>query len=407
MSKKVLLLLLLISLSLCTPVLAAEGIGVFTVGSTEYLVDGQKYSMEVAPFIQEGRTFIPVRYVAGAMGIAPDDITYSNGEITLIADNKVVRLCTGSNVMVVNGVEINMDVDVKVVNGRAMLPVWWVGLALGGNVVWDEPSRTVTISGAGYFNPGESQAVRKVNPVTFTSTETAERDFGWIYNGLSYTWHVEIPDQLLVFGREINGLIDKFYDSNGAVQHSILASAPDDIKKVILSLATDGNYAPWAEEGENYIYAGYLAQRLKEQALLDGYDYFQTAEFVQSFVAGAIPYEFTDKPLLPAQTLMEKGDCKDKSILMAAILNNLGYKVALLKFPPPPGEFAGHMVVGVAFNANHLPTERKLLYYTNSGVKYYFAETTVPNWRIGEISDIKLVKKGSLYPVKESSKPVN
>ncbi len=396
MFKKLFFLLILIFAFLPTPALAAGNVGVFTVGSTEYLINGQAYSMDVAPFIQDGRTFVPVRYAAVVMGVPEKNIAFSSGEVTLTQGNKVVKLKYGSNLMEVNGVSINMDVNVLIVEGRTMLPIRWVGLALGADVAWDERNQTVTISEAGYY-PGGIKATIKVAPATYTSAETEKRDYSWVYNGRYYTWHVEIPVSLLDYDSEINKLIEVFYGSSGNEQHSILSNATNDEKELILSLTTNGNYAAWSEEEANHQYVGFLADILAKQSVKDGYDYLQTAEFVQSFVGGAIPYIFTDKPLLPAQTLVDNGDCKDKSILMAAILRNMGYKVALLFFPPPPGQSLGHMAVGIAFNNDQLPRGRKLSFYTYEGIKYYFAETTQPNYKIGEISDSTLGEKGYVY----------
>lgn len=396
MWKRLFFILILICAFLPTPAPAAGNVGVFTVGSTDYLINGQAYSMDVAPFIQDGRTFVPVRYAAVVMGVPEENISFSSGEITLTEGDKAVKLKYGSNLIEVNGIGINMDVNVLIVEGRTMLPVRWVGLALGADVAWDERNQTVIIAEAGYY-PGGIQGTRKVAPVAYTPAEAEKRDYSWAYNGLYYTWHIEIPVTLLDFNREINKLIEEFYGSSGNEQHSILSGATDDEKKIILSLTTNGNYAAWSKEATNYQYAGFLADRLAEQSVKDGYDYWQTAEFVQSFVGGAIPYIFTDKPLLPAQTLVDNGDCKDKSILMAAILRNMGYKVALLFFPPPPGQSIGHMAVGIAFTDDQPPQGRKLSFYTYEGIKYYFAETTQPNHRIGEISDSTLEEKGYVY----------
>lgn len=397
--KRLFYIVITICLLLPVPALAEGRVGVFTVGSTEYLVDGQAGYMDVAPFIQDGRTFVPVRYAAAVMGVPEENIAFNNGLITLTEGSKVVELRSGSNLMTVNGVNIKMDVNVLIVEGRTMLPVRWVGLALGADVAWDGSSRTVTIAESGYY-PGGIKSSAKMPPVTYTPSETEKKDYNWAYSGKYYTWRVEIPVKLLDYDREINKLVDGFYDSNGYEQQRILSMVSGDEKEIILSLTTSGNYAAWSEEDANYQYAGLLAEMLAEQAVRDGYDYWQTAEFVQSFVGGAIPYVFTEKPLLPAETLVDSGDCKDKSILMAAILRNMGYKVALLFFPPPAGQTVGHMAVGIAFSGDQLPRGRQLSYYTSGGTKYYFAETTQPNWRLGEISDSELEKKGVVYPVK-------
>jgi hypothetical protein len=396
--KKFLCLLVMIWAFLPTPAPAAGNVGVFTVGSTEYLVNGKTFSMDVAPFVQDGRTFIPVRYAAAVMGVPQESIAFDSGEITLTEGDRVVKLRYGSNLLEVNGVSLNMDVDVLIVDGRTMLPVRWVGLALGAEVAWDGGNETITITGAGHF-PGGLKGSGQVDPVAYAGQKAEKRDYNWEYNGRYYTWHVEIPVALLDYDRKINSLIDNFYSSDGYEQHTMLASASDDIRQVILSLTTSGDYTAWAREESNSRYSALLAGKLAQRAVVDGYDYFQTAEFVQSFVGGAIAYELTDKPILPGQTLAESGDCKDKSILLAALLRNMGYRVALLFFPPPPGQSVGHMAVGIAFTGDQLPPGKKLSYYTKDGRNYYFAETTRPNWKIGEISDSDLEQNGSVYVV--------
>ncbi len=45
-----------------------ENIAVFNIGSKEYDVNGIKKQMDVAPFLQNDRTFIPLRFFAEAMG---------------------------------------------------------------------------------------------------------------------------------------------------------------------------------------------------------------------------------------------------------------------------------------------------------------------------------------------------
>jgi hypothetical protein len=48
--------------------------GVFTVGKSQYVLDGQTAAMDVAPVINDGRTLVPVRYLAYALGLTADDI---------------------------------------------------------------------------------------------------------------------------------------------------------------------------------------------------------------------------------------------------------------------------------------------------------------------------------------------
>jgi hypothetical protein len=57
-----------------------------------------------------------------------------------------VQLTIGSKTMVVNGVAITMDVAPEIQAGRTMLPFRWVATALGASVGWDEATKTVTMN---------------------------------------------------------------------------------------------------------------------------------------------------------------------------------------------------------------------------------------------------------------------
>lgn len=64
----------------------------FHVGSKTYTVSGQNYTMDVAPFIKNGRVYVPIRYLINALGIpgsgvswdpSTQTVTLTNGNITL------------------------------------------------------------------------------------------------------------------------------------------------------------------------------------------------------------------------------------------------------------------------------------------------------------------------------------
>jgi hypothetical protein len=217
------------------------------------------------------------------------------------------------------------------------------------------------------------------------SSQTASRDLTWSYGGIRFTCHIGVPQQLLDWDRKIYQLTAGFY--NGKYSQTDLAYMPAEFKRLVLSdsLQEGGDLVPWVNDIHNSQLTGDIANQLASYARRKGFGYFRTAEFIQSFVCGAIPYKVTDAPELPAQTLIDNGDCKDKSILLAALLKSLSYKVTLLEFPPRDGE-PGHMAVGVAFSNSQAPGNRSLSYYRYKGYRYYFAETTAPNWPLGAAS---------------------
>lgn len=119
----------------------------FVLGSTTYTVDGVENTMDVAPYAKEGRTYLPLRYVAMALGVDESNILYDGASqtVTLLKGDKVVQVTIGSKTMVVNGATIAMDVAPEAVDGRTMLPFRWIAWAFGATVNWDAATQTVTM----------------------------------------------------------------------------------------------------------------------------------------------------------------------------------------------------------------------------------------------------------------------
>jgi hypothetical protein len=119
----------------------------FVIGDTNFTVNGIEYTMDVAPYVKDGRTYLPVRFVAQALGVADSNILWDNAtqKVTLIKGGTVVQLTIGSNVMLVNGAAITMDVPAEITSDRTMLPFRFIAQAFGATVGWDEATQTVTM----------------------------------------------------------------------------------------------------------------------------------------------------------------------------------------------------------------------------------------------------------------------
>ncbi len=122
-----------------------SGSGTFVIGSNIYTVNGLTKIMDVAPYINNGRTFVPYRYLALALGVADDDIVWddSTKKVTVTKGDIVVEATIGSTTLTVNGEAVTMDVAPEIKNGRTMLPARYLAEALGGSVGWDQATKTV------------------------------------------------------------------------------------------------------------------------------------------------------------------------------------------------------------------------------------------------------------------------
>lgn len=125
---------------------------VFNIDSMDYTVieSGQEVerTMDVAPYIKDSRTFLPVFFVAQSLGVSENNIIWepNTKSVTVIKGNRIAQMQIGSKVLTVNGTAIQMDTAPEIKDGRTMLPIYYVGQALGASVEWDADARSVTVN---------------------------------------------------------------------------------------------------------------------------------------------------------------------------------------------------------------------------------------------------------------------
>lgn len=120
---------------------------VFTIGANTYKVNGNEKTMDAKVYIQDpGHTMVPVRYVADALGVTPQNILVNGKQVTIITGNRTIVLTSGSKEATVNGATITMPVAVETKEGRTYVPVAELGKILGVKAVWDADTKTATFT---------------------------------------------------------------------------------------------------------------------------------------------------------------------------------------------------------------------------------------------------------------------
>lgn len=120
---------------------SSERVTKFVLGSKTYFVNGKANEMDAVPFSQDGRTMVPVRYVAVAAGIDDDDITFKDGVINIEGD-KNIQLYLGSRLIMVDGKPSTMVTEPVVINQRTYVPVAEIANILGLKVEWNQGTQT-------------------------------------------------------------------------------------------------------------------------------------------------------------------------------------------------------------------------------------------------------------------------
>ena len=116
-----------------------------SIGSNSASVFGMPKESDVAPLIRNGRTMLPARFVAENFG-ATVSWDNDNQIVTIKTDKVEIKIKIGSLTATINGVEITLDSAAFVENGRTYTPVRFIAEALGSVVSWDNDTQTVIMS---------------------------------------------------------------------------------------------------------------------------------------------------------------------------------------------------------------------------------------------------------------------
>ena len=141
----------------------------FTIGNNYYFKGDQKVNMDAATFMDSGRTYVPVRYLADALGLTSDwkqanqevDLTESfsagadpktgaplqmKDTLCFFINQKYMRYQGGHNGQVTVNKKYDIDVAPVIKEGRTYLPARYVAENFDYDVSWDTSTQTVTLT---------------------------------------------------------------------------------------------------------------------------------------------------------------------------------------------------------------------------------------------------------------------
>jgi len=108
-----------------------------SIGSLAYTVGGVAKKLDAAPTIVKERTMVPLRFIAEALG-AKVDWDAESRTATVALDGKTLSVT-------IDKIAAGMDVPAMIINDRTMVPLRYIGEALGCDVVWSPDTRTIDI----------------------------------------------------------------------------------------------------------------------------------------------------------------------------------------------------------------------------------------------------------------------
>ncbi len=102
----------------------------FIIGTNTFIANDKVITSDVAPYIVDGRTFIPVRAFVEATG-ASVEFDAATQVVTIKGEGIDAQMTIGSNILTVNGETVVMDTAAAIKDGRTVLPVRYAGQAIG------------------------------------------------------------------------------------------------------------------------------------------------------------------------------------------------------------------------------------------------------------------------------------
>lgn len=114
------------------------------IGKKEAKVGDKATTLDVAPVIKEGRTMVPLAFVSQALG-ATVNWDNTKKEVSFKKGDNKVRMIVGEKQATINDKKTEVDVAVYVENGRTMVPLAFIANALSAKTQWYGDSKMIVI----------------------------------------------------------------------------------------------------------------------------------------------------------------------------------------------------------------------------------------------------------------------
>lgn len=108
-------------------------------------IDGKNVVSDVAPFINNERTLVPIRVISENLGY---NVNWDNNsrKVTVKNSDKTIELFIGKKNVNVNGKDNSIDVAPLIKNERTFVPLRFISESFDNDVNWDKDTRTVKIN---------------------------------------------------------------------------------------------------------------------------------------------------------------------------------------------------------------------------------------------------------------------
>lgn len=175
----------------------------------DFFVDGEQILCDAPPYVENGRTFVPMRFAAEPLGA---EVKWDNTAktATFTKGSRVIKVSIGSDTAYVDGAAKALDAPAALKNGRTFVPIRFISESLDCNCQW---VKNDTWSGAVHITTDGTGTV--TNPNQNINPQPAKADFKY----LGYYFTYNALEDLEAYSNELTDVSHFAYDlkSDGSI----------------------------------------------------------------------------------------------------------------------------------------------------------------------------------------------
>ncbi len=116
------------------------------IGNTLAFINGKRNILDAPPFIFNGRTVVPLRFIGEAFGAKIDwNPTIRTITLDFIKKDIQLVLTIDDPIAYINGKKITLEVPPMIKNGRTFVPLRFIGEATGCSIEWEAKEQKITL----------------------------------------------------------------------------------------------------------------------------------------------------------------------------------------------------------------------------------------------------------------------
>lgn len=115
------------------------------IGKTTALINDQAIKLESPPYITKGTTMVPLRFISEAFKAKTEWFSVGKGRILISLAGKEIMLDIGKPVAYINGDKLLLQAAPEIKNGRTFVPVRFIAEAFGATVEWISKDQMIRI----------------------------------------------------------------------------------------------------------------------------------------------------------------------------------------------------------------------------------------------------------------------